>query len=318
MKNKILKKIWFLGFLVGFSTFGQTTITGLKKNYTQSMDSLLLNVNKQPITTGILYERIMSFANLDALKANGAITNSNYNHFLQSWGELYRAAYNPTFRSLASLKNSLNANINPTSASLIQKTNIPDSNINPNLVDIGIINTKMNVIKSGNVNTPSLKFENGRFANILGVNPFAENQVTVIAALKEVITANTVTFRLKPTYILQLLGKKIKNLQVNFGTATNYNLITNQVITTSNPTVTYNASGEKEFIYTITFDDNSTQILKSKMTINVVASGIEGLRNGGFPAEENFVDINGVTATIPFQGYNETNASLGKLEYRTY
>ena len=88
MKNNLLKKLWFLSLFVGFSTFGQTTITGLKKDYTESMDSLLLYVNKQPITTGILHERVMNFSNLDALKANGAITNSNYQHYIQSWSEL--------------------------------------------------------------------------------------------------------------------------------------------------------------------------------------------------------------------------------------
>ncbi|WP_310555338.1 T9SS type A sorting domain-containing protein [Flavobacterium sp.] len=300
MKNNILKKLWFLCLFVAISTSGQTTITGLKKDYTQSMDSLLLNINKQSITTGILHERIMNFANLDALKANGAITNSNYNHFLQSWSELYRAAYNPTFISSDNLKNNLNA-YSTTSA-----------------VDIGIINTKMNVIKSGNASTPSLKFENGRFANIVGVNPFTENQVTVIAALKEEITANTITFRLQPSFMLQLLGKKIKNLTVNFGTGTVYNLIANQIIATTKPIVTFTTSGEKEFVYTVTFDDNTTQTLKSKMTVNIVATNPDTLRSGVFPAEENFVGINGVTATIPFQGYNEATASLGKLEYRTY
>ena len=85
--KKIQNKLWILGFFISFSVFGQTTITGLKKDYTESMDSLLLYVNKQPITTGILHERVMNFSNLDALKANGAITNSNYNHFLQSWSE---------------------------------------------------------------------------------------------------------------------------------------------------------------------------------------------------------------------------------------
>ena len=88
MKNNILKIMWFLCFFISLSVFGQTTITGLKKDYTESMDSLLLYVNKQPITTGILHERVINFSNLDALKANGAINSSNYNHFLQSWSKL--------------------------------------------------------------------------------------------------------------------------------------------------------------------------------------------------------------------------------------
>ena len=78
----------------------QVTFTGLKKDYTQSMDSLLTYVNKTPVTTGILYDRIMSFSDLDALKDNGAITKSNYEHFIQSWSELYRSAYTPAFSSV--------------------------------------------------------------------------------------------------------------------------------------------------------------------------------------------------------------------------
>lgn len=299
MKNNLFKKIWFVTCLVGFSVFGQNTITGLKKDYTQSMDSLLLNINKQPINTGILYERIMSFTDLDALKANGAITTSNYDHFIQAWSELHRAAYNPIFSSVATLKNNISLNTNP------------------NVVEIGVINTKMNIIKSGNANSPSLNFVNGRFANIAGINPFAENQVTVIAALKEKITANTITFKLQPSSILQLLGKKIKTLTANFGTGSTYTLIANQIISATNPTVTFTTTGEKEFVFSVVFDDNTTQILKAKMTV-VLPTTTAVFRSGNFPAEENFFGTNGVTAIIPFQGYNETNASNGVLEYRTY
>lgn len=243
----------------------------------------------------------MSFTDLDALKANGAITTSNYDHFIQAWSELHRAAYNPIFSSVATLKNNISLNTNP------------------NVVEIGVINTKMNIIKSGNANSPSLNFVNGRFENIAAINPFAENQVTVIAALKEKITANTITFKLQPSSILQLLGKKIKTLTANFGTGSTYTLIANQIISATNPTVTFTTSGEKEFVFSVVFDDNNTQILKAKMTVVLpTTTTTTVLRSGNFPAEENFVDTNGVTAIIPFQGYNETNASNGVLEYRTY
>jgi hypothetical protein len=59
----------------------------------------------------------MSFADLDILKEDGNITTSNYQHFLQSWSELYRASYNPTFSNLENLKNSLQSNSAITTAS---------------------------------------------------------------------------------------------------------------------------------------------------------------------------------------------------------
>ena len=88
MKKIILKLLFLAICTFSITAQSQATFTGLKKDYTESMDSLLLYVNKQPITTGILHERVMNFSNLDALKANGAINSSNYQHFLQSWSEL--------------------------------------------------------------------------------------------------------------------------------------------------------------------------------------------------------------------------------------
>lgn len=82
MKNS-LKKLLFIA-ICAFATTAQSqvTYTGLKKDYTQSMDSLLLNINKTPIMTDILYDRIMPFANLNMLKENGLITKSNYKSYI--------------------------------------------------------------------------------------------------------------------------------------------------------------------------------------------------------------------------------------------
>jgi hypothetical protein len=91
MKINLLKKLWFVCCFCSFSVSGQATFTGLKKDYTQSMDSLLTYVNKQPIATGILYDRVMPFASLSSLLYNNTVTNSNFQHFIQSWSQLYRA-----------------------------------------------------------------------------------------------------------------------------------------------------------------------------------------------------------------------------------
>ena len=299
--------LWLFCCFSSLSFYGQTTFTGLDKDYTQNMDVLLTNVNKTPITTGILYDRIMSFSDLDWLKVNGAVTNSNYKHFIQSWSELYRSAYNPTFSSLETLKTNINVNTNP------------------NLVDLGIINTKMNYIDYGRPTSPSLTTANGLLYNVVGINPFLEKQITVIAPLKERIISGSVTFRLLPSFMLQLTGLPIKNLVANFGTTTNYNLIINSEVSTTNPTVIYTTSGKKEFTFTVTFSNNTTEILKATMDITIPNSSplFMAMANpSSFPLEEDFVDTAGITPTtmgnVAFQGYNETTATKGTLEYRTY
>ena len=147
MKKTILKLLSLVICTISITANSQTTFTGLKKDYTQSMDSIMSYVNKTPITTGILYDRVMSFSSLNMLKENAIVTKSNYKHFIQSWSELYRSAYTPTFPSLETLKTTIN------------------SNTNASLVDIGIINTKMNYIDYGTPTNPSLTQTGGYLYN---------------------------------------------------------------------------------------------------------------------------------------------------------
>lgn len=272
MKLKYSKLILVFIFAISSCATAQVTYSGLQKNYTQSMDSLLLNVNKQNIATGILYDRILSFGNLDKLKLNNEMTKSNYGHFIQSWSELNRAAYLPSFINVETLKS----------------TN--ESSSTGTLVNLGIINTKINCIDFGTSSSPKLSFANGRFGNVANVNPFTEKQVTVIAALKETATGNNITFKLTTNFILQLSGLKIKNLTANFGTGTIYNLISNQVLAATNPAVNYTTSGPKELTFTVTFENNTSEVLKAN--INVILPVVNASTNSlvaAFPTEEDFV-----------------------------
>ncbi|EKT4545591.1 T9SS type A sorting domain-containing protein [Flavobacterium psychrophilum] len=306
MKKTILKLQFIAICAFSITAHSQATFTGLKKDYTQSMDSILTYVNKTPITTGILYDRVMSFSSLSMLKENAVITKSNYKNFLQSWSELYRSDYTPTFLSLENLKTNINANTNP------------------NLVDIGIINTKMNYIDFGTPTTPSLNTVGGYLYNVTGINPFLEKQITVISPLRETSNSGTVTFRLLSSLMLQLSGLQIKTLVANFDATTNYNLINNYVISTTNPVVTFTTSGKKEFVFTVTFSDNTTETLKATMDV-VVSNSSTAMALASpfsFPLEQDFVGANGISTTstgnVAFQGYNETSATKGVLEYRTY
>jgi hypothetical protein len=122
--------------------------------------------------------------------------------------------------------------------------------------------------------------------------------------------------------MLQLTGLPIKNLVANFGTTTNYNLITNTVLSTTNPSVIYTTSGKKTFTFTVTFSNNSTETLTASMYVEVPPLTTNLRTTSSFDAEENFTGTLGITAAtagnIAFQGYNETTATKGELEYRTY
>lgn len=203
-KQKLLTLL-ILAFLFLYSlSFGQVTSNSSSGDYTANMDNILTNVDKSPITTGILYDRVMSFADLDLLKEDGLVTTSNYQHFMQSWSELYRASYNPTSLNLESLKADSQIDT-PVLAMGAMAIGIPNSPvIQSNTVYLGIINTKMNYIDFGTPSQPSLDYNNGYLYNKPGINPFLEKQVTVIAPLKAKIIANNAVFKLHPNYMMQL------------------------------------------------------------------------------------------------------------------
>ncbi|WP_187477502.1 esterase/lipase family protein [Amniculibacterium sp. G2-70] len=304
MKKSIPLMLWLILCLSNPSLYAQVTYTGLGKDYTQRMDEILANVNKTPVTTGILYDRVMSFSDLDWLKENASITNSNYLHFIQSWSEIHRASYNPVFPNLESLKSNINANTNA------------------NMVDLGVINTKINYIDFGTPNMPSLTASNGLLYNVNGINPFLEKQVTVISPLKESVQSGSVTFRLQPSFMLQLTGLPIKTLVANFGNGTPYTLISNSAITGTSPTIDFPTSGNKTFTFSVTYTNNATETLTATMNVNVPTIAIPMGTATLFPLEEDFVGAAGIATTttgnIPFKGYNETSATNGTLEYRTY
>lgn len=324
IKQNLLKLVTS-AFLLSYSLpFGQVTSNSSAGNYTENMDNILTNVDKSPITTGILYDRILSFADLDLLKEDGVITTSNSQHFMQSWSELYRSSYNPTSLSLEQLKANLQNTSTSTSTTMTMGAmaiGIPSNPVNQsNTVYLGIINTKMNYIDFGTPSQPSLDYNNGYLYNKPGINPFLEKQVTVIAPLKAKITANNAVFRLHPNYKMQLSGLPIKNLTANFGTATTYNLITNGINSSTYPTITFTTSGKKTFTFTATYSNNTTEVLKATMEVELPVPPIEyyKITNGTYPEAEDFVGNSGITQTITFKGYNEATATSGKLEYRTY
>jgi hypothetical protein len=60
---------------------------------TSSLDPQLVNINKSSVTSGIIYERVPSFANLYSYNQNGNPHNTaDYRFFEQALSELHRAS----------------------------------------------------------------------------------------------------------------------------------------------------------------------------------------------------------------------------------
>ena len=303
-----MKKIFIIFTLLCLSLkFQAQIINKAPKDYTITMDSLLQFVNKQEAKTGILYDRVVANANLVEFNDTKSKKQSDYWHFVQAWGEIYRASYNPTKQP---------------SHEIIDQT----YNRNDNVIDIGIINTNINYLDYGTKENPNINFKDVFIREIANKNPFKEKRITIVACLKENISSQKAKFRLNPNYIYQDETNRIKNLTMivedkSFKIINNFENLAETIehqFQKSNPEMVIN--------FKVEYADNQIQNVSSKLSVNVNQIIVNN-NSGCNLLIEDFVNQSGVNQgitanslenTIPFQGYNETIATKGVLEYRTY
>jgi hypothetical protein len=84
----------FIIFAIAITSFSLQAQT-----YTESFDSVFQNINRADATTGILYERMVPFAQLNNFNSTvSPVDTSNSKHFIQAYFELYNAAFDSTVR----------------------------------------------------------------------------------------------------------------------------------------------------------------------------------------------------------------------------
>ena len=85
-----MKKITFCILLMLISLKVNAQLTN--GNFTDEVDYRLQNINKTPITSNILIDRVFPVAAIQVFNQGSRIDTSSYAHFKQAWSELYRAS----------------------------------------------------------------------------------------------------------------------------------------------------------------------------------------------------------------------------------
>lgn len=86
-KNSIL--LIFIGIFIIIPTYAQT--------YTDAIDSIFSHISRTDATTGIIYERVLSFGNLTHYNSlEEQPDTSNFSHFLRAYNEICRATFLPS------------------------------------------------------------------------------------------------------------------------------------------------------------------------------------------------------------------------------
>lgn len=86
-------KKYILFIIVSFAFFSLKA--QLNQTYTEMFDSVFVHIDRSEATTGILYDRVVPFADFPRFNSmlSSTVDTINADIFLQCYSELYRAAF---------------------------------------------------------------------------------------------------------------------------------------------------------------------------------------------------------------------------------
>ena len=266
-------------------------------------DSMLQYLDKSPIITGLLYDRVYQDARLDIFNLYQTDTSS-YTHFLQANYELYSAAYNPTTTGLLTRSGLENLIVN---------------NSTSNIVPIGILHYNFNYIDSAAITNNLLTQSGSLYYDVPNrpSSPYKQRRVLLAAALITYSRTSQVKFKLDPALFFTNTGTAVNFVTIDFGNgagpATYYP-------STSPIYINYPSAGIKIIRYTVNYGNNQQVTTASAFVVKkftgstntrIIVEGDPCYR----PAD--LVPPQYLEADIAFTGYDESvsRKGLGDVSY---
>jgi hypothetical protein len=245
---------------------------------------------KEKTQTNILYDRVFGISNATNLKSEGISTN----YFLQVYHEMQRADFQNRLPLLEKIKEEANLGF--------AKNQIP----------LAILITDFETIKKSEIENKNVFLNsNNQLEMKSGIaSPFEKHSLNLIGALLQKTRTNKVDFILKNNLIFNTTNRTFSNISVNYNDSKNWKSITeNQA-------------------FQINFTQNGSQIIRFKMTLStgeiieqsiifdVDCPTLSDTKKNSDTQSPNATST--ITATIPYQGYGETQSFLGQGEYEIF
>lgn len=271
-------------------------------SYTQMADTLLYPLNKSYVTTGILYDRVYPFASLHTFNSINPDT-SGYLHFMQSYSELYHAAYNNTGMWREGYLDTL----------------VKAMSYTDNTIPIGVLYYNFNMIDTNAVQNNLLyRGADSMYHDVAGrpYSPYWLQKVTVAAALApDSLPYGNGNFQFKfySGLFVTNKGLTISSLQADFGNGYGYQNITSGNIVT----VYYATGGQKIIRFSINYSDGTQANTYAQINIQQIGNSGNGAARYGHPiAWDTILPI--TDTQYGYQGYGETGKKYNTGTWAVY
>lgn len=245
---------------------------------------------KNKTQTNILYDRVYSVSNATNLKLEGVTTNN----FLQVYHEIQRADFEQRLPKLETLKEAGN------------------SGFTQKQIPLSILISDFETIKKSEIENKNVFLNsNNQMELKSGVtSPFEKHSIAVIGALLPKSKNNSVDFILKSNLIFNTTSKTITSVLVsNNDSKTWQTVVTDQAFQ-----LNFTKNGNQIINFKITL--STGEVIKQSIALEVDCPTISDTKKNSQTLNPNA--INTITATIPYQGYGETQGFLGQAEYQIF
>ncbi|MBL7728844.1 MAG: hypothetical protein JNM68_14205, partial [Dinghuibacter sp.] len=266
--------------------------------FARAADSMLQYIDKTPVTSGYLYDR--AYPHSECAQFNNHTDTSTCAYSLQTYLELYQAAYQPQRMSAPEQLNRLTRYLNAQNKIPIQVLDYQYQQIKPTAIQEGL-----------------LLFNNGALTNAPGnPNPFSNKRLQLATLLCHTVESPTVQLVLMPHFISRNTGLNVTRMEITgpgfFKTLTGgYDSVT----------VTFPAMGSHFLVVKTYWSDGSQFTTQNEIVLGSnndnpasKTNRPEGATFEPAPAcrQESF------TGSIPWQGYDEHHPIVGKFDLSIY
>jgi hypothetical protein len=250
------------------------------------VDSLTAGVSKTPVTSGILYDRALPLAVLQAFNALQADTTGS-SHLRQAYLELYMASYIRT-----------DFHLNPTQ--FRQRAN---ATIARDTVPIGVLDYQFHYLDPRAVLDGLLTANHGLLYDVAqpSRSPFLLRNLTLASPLVDTVRQRTVVFNLPAALALGNRSRQATDMTIDFnnGGSSVYLSIGQSV------QITYPTDGAKVLWFTVSFNDGSNASVRASLYVKQQPSSRPGI-------PLTLAGLGEVEATIPFQDYDSSTSLRGR------
>jgi len=227
-----------LAFILAMTTATFSLQAQTNQTYTQTFDSLFSNVPYSTVGTGILYDRVANFSDIELFNLQTTDTSS-YSRFIQAYSELNRAVTSP----------SINQHF------LLKIDSLEEMLKNISYIPIGIINANYDIIDTNALHSGKLYESGGLFYvnNAINGDLFVQEYALLAAPLLEQADS-VVQFGLNNLFIFENHSNTISSISIDFDDGNGLN---SYAIGNTNIIVQYATDGLKIITIQIHLSDGS-------------------------------------------------------------